>query len=55
MPLVTTAEQVAPTTVRYTWSGTAPYDMWLNGEKLLAGTLATSFIVDYSDGGPYTV
>jgi len=50
MPLVTTAEQVASTTVRYTWSGTAPYDMWLNGEKLLAGTLATSFIVDYSDG-----
>lgn len=48
MPLITTAEQVAPTTVRYTWSGAAPYDVWMNGEKLLAGTLATEFVVDFA-------
>ena len=50
MPLLTTAEQVAATTVRYTWAGTSPFDVWLNGERILAGTTATSFIVDYSDG-----
>ena len=47
MPLVTTAEQIASTTVRYTWSGTAPFDVWLNGECLLRQTTATSFIVEY--------
>lgn len=47
MPLITTAEQVGTTTVRYSWSGTAPYDVWLNGECLLRQTAATSFVVEY--------
>lgn len=47
MPLITTTEQVAATTVRYSWSGTAPYDVWLNGECLLRQTASTSFVVEY--------
>lgn len=51
MPLVTTAEQVAATTVRYSWSGTAPFDVWLNGECLLRQTTATAFTVEYNGEG----
>lgn len=48
MPLTPTAEQVAATTVRYTWSGTAPFDVWLNGARLLTQTTQTAFVVEYA-------
>ena len=47
MPILTTAEQVAPTTVRYTWSGDAPFDVWLNGACILRQTTQTAFVVEY--------
>lgn len=47
MPLIPLAEQVGPTTVRYTWSGTAPFDVWLKGERLAYQTAATEFVVEY--------
>lgn len=49
MPLITTAEQVGPTTVRYTWSGDAPFDVWLKGERLGYQTLSTEMVVEYYD------
>lgn len=51
MPLLVTAEQVAATTVRYTWSGEAPYDVWLNGARVLRQTNQTAFVVEYNGEG----
>lgn len=56
MSIVTTAEKVGATTVRYTWSGTAPYDVWLNGEKVLSQTDATSFVAQSpGEDVPYAI
>ena len=49
MPLIPTAEQVSATTVRYDWSGTAPYDVWLRGNLIASQTTVTHLIVEYYD------
>lgn len=44
MSIATTAERVGPYSVRYTWSGTAPYDVWVNGEKIADQTTDTEYV-----------
>lgn len=47
MSLTPTAERLGTYAVRYTWSGTAPYAVWVNGEKLLNQTTLTEAIVQF--------
>lgn len=47
MPLTPTAERVGPYSVRYTWSGTAPYDVWVNGELVLNQTTDTTTVIQF--------
>lgn len=48
MPLIPIAEQLAPNAVRYTWSGDAPFDVWLRGELVASQVSTTSLIVEYA-------
>lgn len=50
MPLTPTAERISSRTVKYTWSGDAPYDVWLDGTKVLSASDATQYIAQTTDG-----
>ena len=38
MPIIPTATRAGSYSVRYDWTGTAPFDVWLDGVKVLDGT-----------------
>lgn len=42
-----TAERLSDYATRYTWSGTAPYDVWLNGQRMAYQSTATVFVVEH--------
>jgi len=42
-----TAERLSDYATRYTWSGTAPYDVWLRGQRMAFQTTATVFVVEH--------
>lgn len=50
MPLTPTAERVGDYAVKYSWSGTAPFDVWLDGVLLLNQTSLTERVVQTIDG-----
>ena len=51
MPLTPIAERLSDYATRYTWIGTAPYDVWLNGQRMAYQTTATVFVVEHYGGG----
>ena len=56
MSILVTAERVGTYTVKYTWSGTAPYDVWMNGEKILDQTSVEEYIAQYAGSDvPYAI
>lgn len=46
MSILANAEKVGATAVRYTWSGTAPYDVWVNGERVLEQTELEAYVIE---------
>lgn len=50
MPLTPTATRIAPSAVRYEWAGTAPFDVWLDGRKVMDQTSLTQYIAQTTDG-----
>ena len=50
MPLTPTATRTGANSVKYTWSGTAPYDVWQDGIKVLDQTTLTQYIAQTLDG-----
>lgn len=50
MPATVTATLIAPNAIRYTWTGTAPYDVWQEGALVLSGTTLTEYIAQTTDG-----
>lgn len=50
MPVTPTATRIAPSAVRYTWTGTAPYDVWLEGRRVLQQTSLTEYVAQTTDG-----
>ena len=56
MSLTPTAETVGAYSTRYTWSGTAPYDVYLNGDLYLDQTSATTAVIQYpGETVPYAI
>lgn len=51
--IVPIAEVQGPYAVRYTWSGTAPYDVWLNGERVVNQGAEAEFVAQRPGGGVY--
>jgi hypothetical protein len=47
MPLIPIAEMIGDYGIRYTWAGTAPYDVWLNGALRLSSSTETTLVVDF--------
>ena len=47
MPIIPTAERLGRYSTRYTWTGDAPFRVWVNGELRLDQTDATELIVQY--------
>lgn len=47
MPIIPTAERLGRYSTRYTWSGDAPFRVWVNGELRLNLTDDTELIVQY--------
>ncbi len=47
MPLIPTAEKLGRYSVRYTWSGDAPFRVWVNGALRLVQTDDTELIVQF--------
>lgn len=50
MPLTPQAVRTGTFSVRYYWSGVAPYDVWLDGVKVLAGSTLTNYAAQTTDG-----
>ena len=50
MPITPTATRTGSYSVRYDWSGTAPFDVWRDGVKVLNQTDATTLTVQTTDG-----
>lgn len=50
MPLTPTATRIGSYSVKYDWSGTAPYDVWLNGVLVLNQTSLTTYTAQTTDG-----
>lgn len=48
MPIIPLATLVAPGAVRYTWTGDAPFDVWVRGERLAYQVASTEFLVEFS-------
>ena len=54
MPLLPTAEKLGAYSVRYTWAGTSPFDVYVNGERVLNQTTDTTLVVQYpSEATPH--
>ena len=47
MPIIPTAEKLGRYSVRYTWTGDAPFRVWVNGELRLDETDDTELIVQF--------
>jgi hypothetical protein len=41
---ITTIQRIGPRAWRYTWSGTAPFDVWIDGAKVLDQTTLLTYI-----------
>lgn len=50
MPLTPTATRTGRYSVTYTWSGTAPFNVWLDGINVLQNTTATTYTAQSTDG-----
>ena len=50
MPVTPTATRLAPSAVLYSWTGTAPFDVWLDGRKVMDQTSLTDYIAQTTDG-----
>ena len=50
MPVTPTTTRIAPSAIKYTWTGTAPYDVWVDGRKALDQTSLTEYITQTTDG-----
>lgn len=50
MSLTPTATRTGSYSVRYDWAGTAPFDVWRDGVKILSGTDLTTCTVQTTDG-----
>lgn len=48
MPVIPIAEHLAANAVLYTWSGDAPFDVWLRGELVASQVSTTSLVVEYA-------
>ncbi len=56
MSITVTAERVGTYAVKYAWTGTAPFDIWCNGEKILNQTTTTSTVVQFpSETVPHAI
>jgi hypothetical protein len=45
MATITNIQRIGPRSWRYTWSGTAPFDVWQDGAKVLVQTALLTYIV----------
>jgi len=50
MPVTPTATRVGTYAVRYDWTGTAPFDVWRDGQLVLDNTTATTYTAQTTDG-----
>lgn len=50
MPLIPTTERLGSYAVKYSWSGTAPYDVYQDGKLVLDQTSLTQYIAQTTDG-----
>jgi hypothetical protein len=50
MPLTPTATRTGTYAVRYDWTGTAPFDVWQDGIRVLSGTTLTTYTAQTTDG-----
>lgn len=56
MPVIPTAEQQGPTSVRYEWTGDAPFNVWMNGDRVLVDSSETHFIAQFAaTEAPYAI
>ena len=49
MPITPTATKTGSYSVKYTWSGTAPFDVWQDGRKVLDQTTRTQYVAQPLD------
>lgn len=50
MPIIPTATRTGSYSVKYDWAGTAPFDVWQDGVKILNQTTATTYTAQTTDG-----
>jgi len=50
MPITPTATRTGSYSVRYDWTGTSPYDVWVDGVKVLDGTDLETYTTQTTDG-----
>ncbi len=50
MPLTPTATRIGSYSVQYAWSGTAPFNVWLDGANVLQDSTLTSYRAQTTDG-----
>jgi hypothetical protein len=50
MAITPTATRLGTYSVRYDWTGTGPYDVWLNGQRVLTSTTAETYTAQTTDG-----
>ena len=48
---ITDVEKVGSYSFKYTWSGTSPYDSWVDGYAYFTGTTQTSAIIELGTSG----